>query len=228
MKLGLNSLRQFEINLIEHIMKKLITEAKERLKALQNKDGTTSVEIAQLPNIQNPDFEVLISKKILNDFLLQNLPFHQTLSVGLENNIHISIAGASIRTAEGSQIGLQITDATFQYGQNKFRVGLHTKSVEATLFFNIRKEKNNIFVGLAADLSNLDIRFFPNWLANLIVNYLKSKWLGPLVTIEISQFLNLDYTFESEFGTVRFKKELESVAVQTSAYHIRVKAKYCD
>jgi len=207
-------------------MIKFIEDVKEKVKKLQSNQSTKTIEISQVPDISHPDFEVLLSKKIFNDFLSQNLPFQQTISIGLGNKVAFFISNATIKMSEGSQIGLRITDATIQYGQNKFRIGLHTKSIEATLFFNIRKEKGHIYISLSADLSNLDIRFFPNWLANLIVNYLKSKWLGPLVDVEITQYLNLDYSYETDFGTVRFKKKLQSIAIQTSLDHIRLKVKF--
>ena len=137
-----------------------------------------------------------------------------------------SIADAAIQMTPGSQIGLRITDAVIQYGQKRFRVGLHTNSVEAILFLTVRKAEEKVFISLSADFSSLDIRFFPNWLAQLIANYLKSKFLGPLMNIEMTQYLNLDFNRESEFGTIKFKKNLKTVVIQTSADHIRIKVKY--
>ena len=184
--------------------------------------------IAELPNIANPDFEVLVSKKILNDFLRQNLPFQQSLSFGLDNQVVFSIADAEIQMMPGSQIGLRITNALIKYGQKRFRIGLHTNSVEASLSLAVRKVEKKVYISLSADLSKLDIRFFPNWLAQLIVNYLKYRWLGPLIEIEMTQYLNVDYNQKSNYGTIKFTKNIDTIAVQTSVDHIRVKVKYED
>ena len=209
-------------------MNKFITNTKSLLQNLRKGRFSSYSALVELPDIVNPDFEILVSKKILNDFLRQNLPFQQSLPFGLDNQLLVSIADAEIQMIPGSQIGLRITDALIKYGQKRFRVGLHTNSIEASLSLTSRRAEKKIFISLSVDLSTLDIRFFPNWLAHLIVNYLKSKWLGPLIDVEMTQYLNLNTSQESEFGTVKFNKKLETIAIQTSEDHIRVKVKYKD
>lgn len=176
--------------------------------------------------IDNPDAEIGISLDILNEMLHQNFPLKSSVPIMEGKQVDISVENAEICMKPDNDIEISITNASINYDQNIFKVGIRSNVVAVTIRVGVVKEQEDLKLVGYGWFSQFHIKYLPNWVASKLAEVIKTKLMSPLVNLRVNDYLSLNRNMNTEFVTLKAALKPESASVVVSERGINVRVRF--
>ncbi|MBU2511125.1 hypothetical protein KJ966_07295 [bacterium] len=208
-------------------MKNLLKASKFLVETLRvDPDSRQLVPALKPEPVEKPDIELTISNQIINELLLQNLPFETSIPVHENKQIKISISDAEVRTKSNNLVELKITDAAIQFDQSTFKVGIKSNTVAVELNPGIIENKGALRLVAHGRFSSFDVKYMPLWLEKLFVEVVRKKFLSPLVDIDITKLLTIENRIDVGITPLSLALKPEVISIKIDEKGISLQARF--
>lgn len=208
-------------------MKNLIKASKFVIKTLTaDPEATLLSPVFQSDPIDNPDLELFISNQIINELLSQNLPFKASIPLDDNKQIKIFVSNAEVLTGPGNLLELGITDATIQFDQTVFKIGIKSNTVALRLIPGVFERDGEFRLVAHGEFSSFDIKHMPSWLEKIFTELVRKKFLSPVADVNITEMLTLDKQIDTGITPLGLAVKPEKISVKISEKGITLQTRF--